>query len=271
MLLQEKMIEQVRALCQSDNRISAAMMYGSFTHGQGDEFSDIEFLIFFENECFDDLDRRAWLEQIAPITLMYVNDFGITAVIFENLVRGEFHFHKVAEVTIAEAWRGAITFPTLESTLLVDKSGKLTPYLLPIIGPDIERDQRDQVQFLADDFTNLYLFGINVLRRGELARALEMLGVLHRITLRLARVLAGKTGPWFIPSKMLERDLSPEAYARFRDCTFILEADSLYRAYEQIGLWAGEMLNDLHTRYGIDTHEPLREQIGGLIGRGSQL
>jgi lincosamide nucleotidyltransferase len=268
MQLQETMIERVRALCQRDNRVSAAMMYGSFTRGEGDEFSDIEFLVFFEDESFDTLDRRAWLEQIAPVALMYVNDFGITAVIFENLVRGEFHFHKVAEVTIAEAWRGVLTFPSLESTLLVDKSGALTPYLLPIIGPDPQRDQPDKIQFLADNFTNQYLFGVNVLRRGELARALEMLGVLHRITLGMARILAGKTGPWFIPSKMLERDLTPDEYARFRACTAILESDSLRRAYQQIGLWAGEMLDDLRARYGIETHDNLRAQIAALVEKG---
>jgi len=32
--------------------------------------------LFFEDESFEALDRRAWLEQIAPVALMYVNDFG---------------------------------------------------------------------------------------------------------------------------------------------------------------------------------------------------
>jgi lincosamide nucleotidyltransferase len=265
MLPQEAMIERLRALCQSDQRVNAAMMYGSFTRGEGDQFSDIEFLLFFEDEHFDSLDRRAFLEQIAPVSLLYINDFGITAVIFENLVRGEFHFHKIAEVTITESWRGAITFPSLESMLLVDKSGVLTSYLLPVIGPDLERDQPDKVQFLADDFTNLYLFGVNVLRRGELAHALEMLGVVQRITLGMARVLAGKTGPWFVPSKQLEHDLPPETYARFRACTAILDVDSLHRAYQEIGLWAGEMIDDLGARYGIETYADLRHRIGAKL------
>jgi len=38
MQLQETMIERVRALCQSDHRVSAAMMYGSFTRGEVTNF-----------------------------------------------------------------------------------------------------------------------------------------------------------------------------------------------------------------------------------------
>lgn len=265
MLLQAEMIEQVRRLCQQDERVSAAMMYGSFTHSQGDRYSDIEFLLFFEDEGFDSLDRRAWLEGVAPVALMSVNDFGITAVIFENLVRGEFHFHRAAEVTIAERWRGVIAFPSLASTLLVDKSGLLTPLLEPLIGPDPVRNQLALVQSLADDFPNVYLFGLNVLRRGELARALEMLGALQRLLLRCARVLAGKTGPWFIPSRQLEQDLSPQAYARFQRCTAGLDANDLEQAFREAGVWANDLLSALHESYGVDTHAELRARIAGLL------
>jgi lincosamide nucleotidyltransferase len=259
------MIAQVRRLCHEDERVSAAMMYGSFTRDEGDQYSDIEFLIFFENEAFDSLDRRAWLEQIAPVELLYVNDFGITAVIFDNLVRGEFHFHRIDEVTLAEAWRGVMAFPTLDKTLLVDRSGRLLPFLKPLIGPEPARNQAALVQSLADDFTNQYLFGVNVLLRGEQARALEMLGILQRLLLRCARVLAGKTGPWFIPSHHAEADLSSEAYARFQRCTARLDAPELQRAYHEAGAWAGELLAALADRYGIEPHAGLRARIAARI------
>ena len=46
-MLQEKMIERVRELCVQDARIEGAFMFGSFATGEGDRFSDIEFILFF--------------------------------------------------------------------------------------------------------------------------------------------------------------------------------------------------------------------------------
>jgi len=40
MLQQETLIERVRKLCLQDERVVAALMYGSFALGQGDRFSD---------------------------------------------------------------------------------------------------------------------------------------------------------------------------------------------------------------------------------------
>jgi lincosamide nucleotidyltransferase len=47
MLQQEVMIEKARELCERDERVVAALMYGSFALGQGDRFSDIEFYLLF--------------------------------------------------------------------------------------------------------------------------------------------------------------------------------------------------------------------------------
>ena len=41
MFRQEVMIEKLRALCDRDERVVAALMYGSFALTQGDRFSDI--------------------------------------------------------------------------------------------------------------------------------------------------------------------------------------------------------------------------------------
>ncbi|MDQ3942020.1 MAG: lincosamide nucleotidyltransferase Lnu(F), partial [Actinomycetota bacterium] len=39
MLQQEAMIERTRRVCREDERLAAAMMYGSFAQGEGDGFS----------------------------------------------------------------------------------------------------------------------------------------------------------------------------------------------------------------------------------------
>ncbi len=91
MLQQEVMFEKVRQLCGQDERLLATLMYGSFALGQGDRFSDIEFYLFFEDETLGTLKEEAWVSQIAPLDLYYVNEFGNGTAIFENLVRGESH------------------------------------------------------------------------------------------------------------------------------------------------------------------------------------
>ncbi len=251
MLLQEQMIARVREVCHQDARLDAAMMYGSFVFGEGDAYSDIEFLFFFTDEAFPALDRRAWLDPIAPVAHLYTNEHGITAVIFENLIRGEFHFHSVAEMDVVKAWPGVLTFPSLEATLIADKSGRLAPLLAPVIGPALPRTEAPNLQFLADSFINGALFGVNVLRRGEHARALELLLILNRLLLQMARVLEGRTEHWFIPSRALERELSPDAYERFRVCTADLDEAALRRAYAQTWSWGAAMLGTLRERYGI--------------------
>src|SRR5205085_9505038 len=91
-VVQEEMIDQVRRLCHQDKRITAALMYGSFTTGEGDEFSDIEFYIFINNADSQQFNHADWVGQIAPVALYFVSHLGHERAIFENLVRGEFHF-----------------------------------------------------------------------------------------------------------------------------------------------------------------------------------
>ena len=65
------MIERVRELCQQDARLVAAVRYGSFATGDGDRFSDIEFALFFEDDMFQQIDQRAWVNQIASVDFEY--------------------------------------------------------------------------------------------------------------------------------------------------------------------------------------------------------
>jgi predicted nucleotidyltransferase len=89
MLQQEAMIERVRRVYQEDERLTATMMYGSFVQGEGGGFSDIAFILFFEDDALEDLDQE---EKVSPDGLYFVNKYGNGTVIFDNLVRGEFHF-----------------------------------------------------------------------------------------------------------------------------------------------------------------------------------
>src|SRR5215212_7312695 len=139
MLQQQVMIEKVRELCHGDERVVAALMYGSFAIGQGDRFSDIEFYLFFEDGASEGLGEDEWMGQIAPLELYYVNEFGNGTAIFEDLIRGEFHFETASNMSLVDTWESAWV-PSLESAVLVDKTGELSRWVGRLVRrpPDLD-------------------------------------------------------------------------------------------------------------------------------------
>lgn len=274
LLPQEQMIARVRELCQQDELLVAALMYGSFTTGHGDRFSDIEFALFFEDDMFKQIDQQAWVSQIAPVDLYFVDDVGHNTAIFSNLIRGEFHFETASNINKVEAWQGNAWFPSLAATVLVDRTGELSRYLQPLLTvPD--RGSPAAVQALSSNFINWFLFGVNVLARGERARALEILGLCHRYLLWMIRLTEDKTVHWPTPSRCLEQDISESAYARFVACTANLDSGSLRNAYVSVWSWGKELMRSLAQRYDPGLPESLLQKLdrliveSGLFGEGS--
>jgi lincosamide nucleotidyltransferase len=256
-LPQAAMIERVRALCAADPRVAAALMYGSFTTGQGDAFADIEFYLFIEDDALAAFDGRAWVGQVAPVALYFTNEFGTEAVIFENLVRGEFHFAPASTQASVRGWKRTGGFAEPDKLLVLDRAGSLRPHLEAIAGPEIDPAPATHLPRLWAGFLNWMLFGVNVLARGEQARALELLGVVQRHLLWLARLEAGTTGHWPTPSRALERDLSPAVLARFAACTAPLERAALAGAYRAAWAWGGELSLALAERYAFERYPDL--------------
>jgi lincosamide nucleotidyltransferase len=251
MLPQERLIERLRALCQEDERLEAAMLYGSFAHLEADQFSDIDAMLYFEEETLPGLDQRAWLERIAPVELFTANEFGVSVAIFEGLIRGEFHFNPTGAVEQLAGYRGRIAFPSLEAALLVDKTGRLSRALEPLIGPPPAHDSAGEIRALFDGFHNWFLFGGNLFERGEYARSLEVMGLVQDNLLRMARLQEGRSERWITPTKNLEGDLSPAAYRRFQACTAPLEPEALEKAYQAAWAWGNELIDGLAQRYHL--------------------
>jgi lincosamide nucleotidyltransferase B/F len=251
-MLQRAMIERVRHLCRLDERLAAAMMYGSFAQFEGDEFSDIEFILFFYDAVLGDVDQEEWVARIAPVELYFVNEFGNGTAIFENLIRGEFHFDKASDIQkIDDSWKETDWFPSLEATLILDRTGELTRRLQRIVGPTPDRDTQEQIRFLCYCFVNWFLFGSNLLARGELARALDLLKIVQNQLLRMIRVSERSTDHWFNPSKLLEKDISEASYARYVACTANLEERALWSAYLSAWSWGRELMSSLAQEHSV--------------------
>ena len=259
------MIERLREICRQDERLTAAMLYGSFTRKEADEFSDIDTVLFFADERLPEIDQPAWVSQIAPVELYYHNEFGNEVAIFNNLVRAEFHFDRASDMHKLENWQGNAWFPALADVVLVDKTGQLARHLQTLMGPPTTHNTAQDIQFLCDSFLNWCLFGANVLARGELARALEILNVIHDTLLRMARLAEGTTERWISPTKALEQEISSTTYRRYQACTASLERKALWRAYLSAWQWGNELITILAKRHSVALPTVLMDKLSHRI------
>jgi len=261
MLPQLEMIERTRALCQQDARMVAALQYGSFPKGEGDQFSDIEFVFFFADAALPSIDQSTWVAQIAPLALYFPDDVGHHTAIITNLIRGEFHFQAASAIPTVAHWCGNAWFPSYEATILLDRTGALRTALHDLIGAPPPRETPTIAEHCIVNFVNWMLFGSNVFARGELARALEILSAAHRNLLWLVRLVEHTTTHWPTPSKHLEQDLSPAAYQQYQACTAALERDALWHAYQATWHWGHELSHILAVRYALALPTALFDQL----------
>ncbi len=243
MYQQQSMLLQLKTMCRQDNAVVAAMLYGSFALAEADEYSDLDVVLFVSDTAFNDEEtQRKWLSRLSPVHLYFVNEFGVSTAIFENLVRGEFHFNKASHIAdVIKGWHPDLYFPSLEATLLADKTGELSKFLQPFIHQPIHYG-RELRQTIVNQCMNWITFGLAVMQRGEHARALEILSVLHRHLLKLIRIREQSTIHWLTPSRAAEQDLSVGTLARFAACTAPLNREALWTAYQNVWSFVQEII-----------------------------
>lgn len=230
MLEQEKLIQGVKNKGVADNRIEALLMYGSFTQGDGDRYSDIEFYVFVRDDTLTELDTKSWISEIHPIYAHFFNEFGTQVVIFTNMIRGEFHFHTVSEMPMVEGFREAMHLPDTDTMCLYDKNGLLCTHLQSLKGATILRTD-EKAQFAVDNMINNLLFGWNVLQRGEIARSLEILWYVQRYYLQLVRTVQNSMAHWLNATKWLEREILKTYYDTYKGLTAPLCEQDIQDAY----------------------------------------
>lgn len=257
MLIQNKIIQSVRDKCIEDESVSACMMYGSFTKGEGDQYSDVEFYIFIEDKKMENFSSRYWISEVYPVDLFFYNEYGTEVVIFSNMIRGEFHFLPVSKIEVIKSFKPTGVFPDTESMYIYDSTEQLKPLLNELGGAGPDRMTDENVNFAFNNFVNVWLLGVNVMRRGELARSLETLTHVQKYILQLIRVKENMVERWLNSTKNLEADISTASYKDYVSITSKLKKDEVKTAYKNALNIVKELNETLCSLYTVDVDRDL--------------
>lgn len=194
----------VAAACRADDRITAALTYGSVPQGRADAYSDAEFWIFMAAP----VDVEQWLRQVLP-DVLYVaeTEFGGHVAILAGLLRVEAHVVPADDVEVVRSWP-ALSGP-VDEMLIVDHDGRLTEILRSLPS----RVPVEAAAAVCGRFANWWLLGWNVLQRGECERAYDALGHVRRQLLWMLRLRHDADQTWLTPSRRAEVEL-PSAAVR---------------------------------------------------------
>lgn len=229
-MIQLQMIDTIKSIAQKDENVSAILMYGSFTKKEGDQYSDIEFYIFLKSK--KNFSAEKWVNQIYPTALYFTNEYGSEVAIFENLIRGEFHFLPVSEIDIIKSWEGFVSFSDFSEMNILDKDGLLRETLRQIKTTSPDRTTNENILFLSSSLLNVLLTTSNLIKRQEYAHAYQSLSNVQKYILWLIRIATQQTNHWESPTKSLEKDIDQDWYSAFRLTTCDLDVDNLEAAFQ---------------------------------------
>ncbi|MFD3909818.1 nucleotidyltransferase domain-containing protein [Streptomyces californicus] len=264
-------IALLRTTAEADPRVEGVLLYGSWTLGEADAHSDLDAYLYVREEDAAAFDGREFVERLAPLKLAYTNMYGILAVVFEDLMRGEFHVEP-AGTGIAEiaGWRDQIHLPRPEAAVLLDRTGRLTAAAreLATFTPP---EPVATAQQLTDELANWTLMLAHVRARGEHARAHHLLhAVIAPIQLKLCRLLRGSTAHWLTPSRALEADLPATDVQRYATTTGPLTPEAVRTASANSWQWSRDLAAEAADRWGIRLPSELHEEIARVLSSSSR-
>jgi lincosamide nucleotidyltransferase len=259
-------IGRLRALAHAEPRLEGVLLYGSWTTGEADPYSDIEAYLYVNDDDVAGFDGRAFVERLAPLNLAYINMYGILAVVFDDLMRGEFHVEPAGK-GIAEiaTWRGLVHLPEPGAAILLDRNGRLAEATACLMQP-CQPEPVQTAQQISNELANWTLALGQILARGEIARGHALLHtVIAPQQLQLCRLLRGTTAHWLTPSRALEHDLPVEDRLRYAAATARLRDEEVRQAANASWNWSRELIKQAVERWQIVLPEPLHDAITALL------
>ncbi|MBR8642245.1 nucleotidyltransferase domain-containing protein [Streptomyces tuirus] len=262
----DERIARLRRIAQEDTRLEGVLLYGSWTLGEADAHSDIEAYLYIRDEHLADFDGPAFLARLAPLQLAYTNMHGILAVVFDDLMRGEFHLTAAGTgIDEVPTWQGMVHLPRPDDAVLLDRTGRLTRAArrLAAFQPP---EPAATAQQLTDELANWTLMLAHVLARGEIARAHAALHiVVAPLQLQLCRLLRDSTVHWLTPSRALEQDLPAADRDRYVATTAAARDQDVRTAARHSWRWSRDLAAEAADRWPLRLPHGLHEQIAGLL------
>src|SRR5699024_2271000 len=181
----------------------------------------------------------------------YQNEYGTEVVIFENLIRGEFHFLSESEMNIIPSFKESGYIPDTKAMFIYDETRQLELYLSELEGPGPNRLTKETVNFIMNNLYNLRVRVINNIKRCENSRSLKNLTQLQKNILQLIRIAEENADNWFNMTKNNEKEISPENYEKFKKTTARSNKLELYEAYKNSLLLVMELRNLVEKQYQL--------------------
>ena len=225
---QLRMIDKAKELANSNNHISAVLMYGSFIKGEGDKYSDIEFYIF----CNHDFNHEEWVNQIHKTKVFFTNEFGTEVAIFDNWIRGEFHFLPIQDINIVQSWEKYISFEYYKNMIIVDKEGKLAEAMIVIDKTRPTHSSKEDIDWICKSLLNNMLMTKGLILRGELAHAHQAFQHIQKYLLFLIRLESNADNHWESPTKKVEKEIPKEWYNSYIQCIPIVDRTTLIQCFD---------------------------------------
>ncbi|MEW1795303.1 DNA polymerase subunit beta [Streptomyces niveus] len=262
-------VERLRTLAAAEPRLDGVLLYGSWTLGESDAHSDIDAYLFVRDADADTFDGREFVGRLAPLKLAHTNMYGILAVVFDDLMRGEFHIDPAGSgIDQISSWEGMVHLPDPGSAVLLDRSGRLTAAARRLAGHR-PPEPVSTAQELCDELANWTLMLAHVRARGENARAYNLLhAVVAPLQLKLCRLLRGSTAHWLTPSRALERDLPESDRARHLATTGGARPAEVRSAAMESWRWSRELAAEAAARWGTALPLQLHDEIAELLADG---
>lgn len=264
----DRRVARLRELAEAEPRLEGVLLYGSWTLGEADAHSDIEAYLYVRDAHADTFDGREFVGRIAPLKLAYTNMYGILAVVFDDLMRGEFHLVAAGPgIDEVPSWRGMVRLPDPGAAVLLDRDGRLAAAAGHLADP-CPPEPGPTAQQLTDELTNWTLMLAHVLERGETARAHALMhSVVAPQQLQLCRLLRGSTTHWLTPSRALEQDLPAADRDRYVATTAPAVLPAVRTAARAGWQWSRELAGEAAARWGTEVPTALHEEIGALLAQ----
>ena len=174
-------LERFTAACQTDERIIAAFIYGSFAQDKADQYSDLDLFFITTDGAYEDFltERESFIRLLGEP--LFLEDFGLSngyLIIFSNGTEAEIFFGRESN------YRNLCEGPY---RVLLDKKGILSGIDLPIRAAEPAKQieiLNQQVNWFWHDLAHF----IKAMGRGQLWFAYGELEVIRQICVNLARL-----------------------------------------------------------------------------------